>query len=82
MIYQDAFANLLVLLNVLRTRAGSTRTKFCLGAASVTALTIILRRLTADRSKLITDYAAVARKVNDIGLEFDEWDFVIVGGGM
>ncbi|KAG2154013.1 hypothetical protein DEU56DRAFT_868537 [Suillus clintonianus] len=33
------------------------------------------------KSKLITDYAKVARKVHDDGVEFDEWDFIIVGGG-
>ncbi|KAG0702841.1 hypothetical protein DFH29DRAFT_982223 [Suillus ampliporus] len=50
-------------------------------AASAMALTIIRRCLTVKQPKLITDYAKVARKVDDNGLEFDEWDFIIVGGG-
>jgi choline dehydrogenase len=80
MIYKDAFAKLLELLNVFQARSG-TRSKLGLGAASVAALTIILRRLVAKQPKLVTDYAKVARKVNDDGLGFDEWDFIIVGGG-
>jgi hypothetical protein len=39
----------------------------------------------SDRSSftsLITDYVKVAREPNNNGLEFDEWDFIIVGGGM
>jgi choline dehydrogenase len=80
MIYSDAFAKLLALLNVLQTRTGA-KAKLGLGAASVAALAIILRRLAAKEPKLITDYAKVARKVNDTEPEFDEWDFVIVGGG-
>jgi choline dehydrogenase len=81
MIYKVAFTRLLVLLNVLQARTG-TRTKLGLRAASVAALTIILRYITAKQSKLITDYAKVARKIDDNGREFDEWEFVIVGGGM
>ncbi|OJA08249.1 hypothetical protein AZE42_02073 [Rhizopogon vesiculosus] len=52
-------------------------------AASIAALTIVMRllRVTAKHSKLITNYGRVARKVNENGLEFDEWDFIIVGGG-
>jgi len=52
-------------------------------AASIAALTIVMRllRVTAKHSKLITNYGKVARKVNENGLEFDEWDFIIVGGG-
>jgi len=60
-----------------------TPTRLSLGAAaSAVALTIILRHFTAKQPKLITDYEKVARKVHDNGLEFDEWDFIIVGGGM
>jgi choline dehydrogenase len=79
--YKVAFRTLLALINVLQACA-CTREKLLLAAASITALTIILRRLTAKQTKLITNYAKVARKVDDNGLEFDEWDFIIVGGGM
>ncbi|KAG2127230.1 hypothetical protein DEU56DRAFT_820837, partial [Suillus clintonianus] len=75
MTHIDAFAKLANLLDF-------THTRFYLGAAaSAIALTIILRQLIVKQPKLITDYAKVARKLNDNGLEFDEWDFVIVGGG-
>jgi hypothetical protein len=45
-----------------------------------------LLKITVKQSKLITNYAKVAKKVTDNGLEFDEqaeseWDFIIVGGG-
>ncbi|KAG1739173.1 uncharacterized protein EDB91DRAFT_1248930 [Suillus paluster] len=76
----DAFPKLLGLLGTLQARVGP-RTRLSLGAASAVALTIILRYITAKQPKLITDYAKVARKANDTGLEFDEWDFIIVGGG-
>lgn len=79
MIHNDAFAKLLYLVNVLQVH---TRSRFYLGAAaSAVALTIVLKQLAVKRQKLITDYAKVARKLNDNGLEFDEWDFIIVGGG-
>jgi choline dehydrogenase len=82
MIQPDSFAKLFHLLDALQARAG-TRTALSVGvAASVAALTIILRLFTAKKPKLITDYAKVARKVDDSGLEFDEWDFIVVGGGM
>ncbi|OJA10878.1 hypothetical protein AZE42_11150 [Rhizopogon vesiculosus] len=80
MSYKDAFVKLLDLLNVLQARSG-TRTRLSLGAASVAVIMIILRRINTKQPKLITDYAKVARKVDDSGLEFDEWDFIIVGGG-
>ncbi|KAJ8594667.1 alcohol oxidase [Rhizopogon salebrosus TDB-379] len=81
MIQPDSFAKLFHLLDALQARAG-VRTTFSVGvAASVAALTIILRLFTAKKPKLITDYAKVARKVDDSGLEFDEWDFIVVGGG-
>jgi choline dehydrogenase len=53
-------------------------------AASIAALTIVMRllRVTAKHSKLVTNYEKVARKVNENGLEFDEWDFIVVGGGI
>ncbi|KAG0706730.1 hypothetical protein DFH29DRAFT_1066647 [Suillus ampliporus] len=80
MIHNDVFAKLLGLLNTLpRARVGTHTVS--LGAATAVALTIILRHLTAKQSKLITDYAKVAREVNDNGLVFDEWDFIIIGGG-
>ena len=82
MIYEDSFAKLLDSLNALQARAGTRTSTLCLGAASVAVLTIILRRLTTKHTKLITDYTKVATKVNDKELEFDEWDFIIVGGGM
>jgi choline dehydrogenase len=79
MAHNDAFAKLLYLVNVLQVH---TKSRFYLGAAaSAVALTIILKQLAVKRPKLITDYAKVARELNDNGLEFDEWDFIIVGGG-
>ncbi|KAG2146121.1 uncharacterized protein EDB93DRAFT_485376 [Suillus bovinus] len=82
MIHTDVLAKLLGVLEAIQARA-TTPTRLSLGAAAgVVALTIVLRYLTAKQSKLITDYAKVARKVNDDhGAEFDEWDFIIVGGG-
>ncbi|KAG0702933.1 hypothetical protein DFH29DRAFT_467568 [Suillus ampliporus] len=80
MIHNHAFAKLLDLLDVLQAHAG-TQTRLFGAAASVVALTIILRQLTTKQQKLITDYAKVARKLDDNGSEFDEWDFIIVGGG-
>lgn len=78
MIHTDLLAKLLFVLEVIQ----ATPTRLSVGtAASVVALTTIVRYLTAKQPKLITDYAKVARKVNDKGLEFDEWDFIIVGGG-
>ncbi|KAG1727650.1 uncharacterized protein EDB91DRAFT_1253777 [Suillus paluster] len=81
MIHNHAFEKLLGLLNVIQARAGTQTRLFFGAAASVVTLTIILRQLTTKQPKLITNYAKVARKVNDNGLEFDEWDFIIVGGG-
>lgn len=79
MIQNDAVAKLFYLMNVLQVR---TKSRFCLGAVvSAVALTIILKQLAVKRPKLIKDYAKVARKLNDNGLAFDEWDFIIVGGG-
>ncbi|KAG1804935.1 uncharacterized protein HD556DRAFT_492199 [Suillus plorans] len=81
MIHTDVFAKLLGVLEAIQARS-ATPTRLSLGAAaSVVALTIVLRYLTAKQPKLITDYAKVARKVNDNGAEVDEWDFIIVGGG-
>jgi choline dehydrogenase len=82
MIHTDTFAKLFHLLDVLMARAG-TQTKLSLGAAAtIAALSVILRLFSAKQQKLITDYAKVARKVDGNGFEFDEWDFIIVGGGM
>ncbi|KAG0706706.1 hypothetical protein DFH29DRAFT_995574 [Suillus ampliporus] len=73
---------LLGLLDTLPKARVGTPTRLSLGAAaSAMALTIIMRYLTVKQPKLITDYAKVARKVDDNGLEFDEWDFIVVGGG-
>src|SRR6267154_536705 len=81
MIHNDSFAKLLDLINVLQVRVGP-RTNCFLGAAACSAaLTIILRRLIAKQPNFIMDYTKVARKVNRHGLQFDEWDFIIVGGG-
>jgi choline dehydrogenase len=81
MIHTDLLAKLLGVLEAIQARA-ATPTRLSLGAAaSVVALTIVLRYLTAKQPKLITDYAKVAKKVNDDGVEFDAWDFIIVGGG-
>jgi choline dehydrogenase len=82
MIHTDLLAKLLGVLEAIQARA-ATPTRLSLGAAaSVVALTIVLRYLTAKQPKLITDYAKVAKKVNDNGVESDAWDFIIVGGGM
>ncbi|KAG2122357.1 hypothetical protein DEU56DRAFT_832517 [Suillus clintonianus] len=75
MIHIDPLAKLPNLLDVTHTRL------FLGAAASAVALTIIFKQLTVKQPKLVTDYAKVARKLNDNGLEFDEWDFIIVGGG-
>ncbi|KAG1723029.1 uncharacterized protein EDB91DRAFT_1173780 [Suillus paluster] len=72
---------LLGLLNTLLARAGTPARRSVGAAASVMALTIVLRYLTAKQPKLITDYTKVAREVNDNGVEFVEWDFIVVGGG-
>ncbi|KAG1750886.1 hypothetical protein EDB19DRAFT_1893384 [Suillus lakei] len=73
MIHTDTFAKLLGLLDALRARAGSPARLSLGAAASVVALTIVLRYISTKEPKLITDYTKVARK-------FDEWDFIIVGG--
>lgn len=81
MILNDAFARLLNLLNILQayTRAKS---RLFLGAiVGAVTLKIILKQLNVKQPKLITNYAQVARQLNDNGLQFDEWDFIIVGGG-
>ncbi|KAG1738217.1 hypothetical protein EDB19DRAFT_1895689 [Suillus lakei] len=81
MIHNDAFAKLSNLLDVLQAHT-STKSRLFLGAAaSAVALTIIMRQLTMKQPKLVTDYTKVARNLNDNGLEFDEWDIIIVGGG-
>jgi choline dehydrogenase len=80
MIHTDVFAKLLGVLKVIQARPAALSLEAA--AASVVALTIVLRYLTAKQPKLITDYAKVAREVADDGVEFDEWDFIIVGGGM
>jgi len=41
-----------------------------------------MRYPTAKRSKLVTNYAKVARKTDDNGLDSNEWDFIIAGGGI
>lgn len=76
----DVFAKLLGVLKVIEARP--TTLSLEAAAASVVALMIVLRYLTVKQSKLITDCSKVARKVADDGVEFDEWDFIIVGGGM
>ncbi|KAG1851476.1 hypothetical protein DFJ58DRAFT_886414 [Suillus subalutaceus] len=81
MIHNDAFARLPNLLNLLQAHTG-TKSRLFLGVtASAVALTIVLKQLNVKQPKLITDYAKVARELNNNGLEFDEWDFIIVGGG-
>ncbi|KAG2067902.1 alcohol oxidase [Suillus decipiens] len=81
MILNDPFARLLNLLKILQAYTG-TKSRFFLGAvAGVVALKIILKQLNVKQPKLITNYAQVARQLNDNGLQFDEWDFIIVGGG-
>lgn len=81
MIHNDAFARLPNLLNVLQAHTGTKSRLFLGAAASAVALTIILKQFNVKQPKLITDYAKVARELNNNGLEFDEWDFIIVGGG-
>lgn len=75
----DVFAKLLGVLKVIQSRP--TTLSLEAAAASAVALMIVLRYLTVKQSKLITDYSKVARKVADDGVESDEWDFIIVGGG-
>jgi choline dehydrogenase len=79
MFHTDVFARLLGVLKVIQARPATLSLEAA--AASVVALTIVLRYLTAKQPRLITDYAKVARKVADDGVEFDEWDFIIIGGG-
>ncbi|KAI6108026.1 hypothetical protein F5141DRAFT_93952 [Pisolithus sp. B1] len=45
----------------------------------IAALTLILRR--RKRQRLITDYSQVARELDSEGREFDEYDYIVVGGG-
>jgi choline dehydrogenase len=79
MIHDNAFAKLPYLVNILQAH---TKSRLFLGAAaSAVALAIILKQLIVKQPKLITDYAKVARELTDNGFEFDEWDFIIVGGG-
>jgi choline dehydrogenase len=81
MIHNDAFASLPNLLNVLQAHTGTKSRLFLGAAASAVALKIILKQLAVKQPKLITEYTKVARELNNNGLEFDEWDFIIVGGG-
>ncbi|KAI6024826.1 hypothetical protein BKA83DRAFT_4252589 [Pisolithus microcarpus] len=45
----------------------------------ILALIVILRR--RKRQPLITDYSQVARALDTQGREFDEYDYIVVGGG-
>ncbi|KAI6108023.1 hypothetical protein F5141DRAFT_1215776 [Pisolithus sp. B1] len=45
----------------------------------IVALIVILRR--RKKQQLITDYSQVAREVDSQGREFDEYDYIVVGGG-
>ncbi|KAI5983394.1 hypothetical protein EDD15DRAFT_2533819 [Pisolithus albus] len=45
----------------------------------IVALIVILRR--RKRQALITDYSQAARALDDQGHEFDEYDYIVVGGG-
>ncbi|KAI5983393.1 hypothetical protein EDD15DRAFT_2488767 [Pisolithus albus] len=45
----------------------------------ILALTVILRR--RKRQPLITDYSQVARALDAQGREFDEYDYIVIGGG-
>ncbi|KIJ13402.1 GMC oxidoreductase [Paxillus involutus ATCC 200175] len=75
------FARLLQLLAAL-TRNFSDDKKLWLGsAAGLAAFTMILRRSLAKQPKLITDYTKAARRIDSARHEFDEYDFIIVGGG-
>ncbi|KAI6025912.1 hypothetical protein F5J12DRAFT_925738 [Pisolithus orientalis] len=47
--------------------------------ACFVALSVVLRR--RKRRELITDYSQVARGLDAQGREFDEYDYIVVGGG-
>ncbi|KAI6123546.1 hypothetical protein EDD16DRAFT_1701631 [Pisolithus croceorrhizus] len=47
--------------------------------ACIATLTVIFRR--QKRQQLITDYSQVARELDHQGHEFDEYDYIVVGGG-
>ncbi|KAI6025913.1 hypothetical protein F5J12DRAFT_811242 [Pisolithus orientalis] len=47
--------------------------------ACFVALSVVLRR--RKRRELITDYSQVARALDGQGREFDEYDYIVVGGG-
>lgn len=50
---------------------------------SAIAMAFMLRQVLQSPSpKLVTDHSKVGRKINDgKGVDFDEYDFVIIGGG-
>ncbi|KIK99600.1 GMC oxidoreductase [Paxillus rubicundulus Ve08.2h10] len=71
---------LLQLLAALTRNFFNVKKSWWGSAAGLAALTMILRRFLAKQPNLIIDYTKAARRI-DSRHEFDEYDFIIVGGG-
>ncbi|KIJ66939.1 GMC oxidoreductase [Hydnomerulius pinastri MD-312] len=77
-----SIARLLELFTLLsRNLSGLDKRSWLGSAAGLAAFTILLKYAFAKEPKLITEYAKVARRIDSEQREFDEYDFIIVGGG-
>jgi len=73
-----SLSTLLGVSTILRLLKLKSR-KLLLGSAGVAAVTLVLRYIFSKDAKFILELARVGRQ---IGSEFDEYDIIIVGGGM
>ncbi|KAF9243453.1 hypothetical protein BU15DRAFT_86415 [Melanogaster broomeanus] len=81
MIRLQSTAKIFQLLAYLTRNLSNDKRSWLGSAAGFAAFTMILRQVLAKQPKLITDYTKVARPIDPAQREFDEYDFIIVGGG-
>lgn len=60
----------------------SNKSIFTLGITALALILALRRTLTGSKNRLISDARRVARQVKEPEYDFDEYDFIIVGGGV